>query len=80
MSGLTLCCTRPSAVDVKAGACAYILHELLQRLEGESPGLVLDLLNGIKMDNAAVLAQGTIAAPVKGQKIVSRTIVLASGE
>lgn len=42
-----------SKTDAKAGACIYILHGLLQRLEATQPGLVEELLNGAKADQNA---------------------------
>lgn len=62
------------AVDAKAGACAYVLHALLQRLELKNPGLVLDLLNGVRGDQSAVRAQGSVAEPV--EQIFSEAISL----
>lgn len=44
----------------QAGACAYVLHRLLQRLEAAQPGLVHGMLEGAKADRAAVQAQGTM--------------------
>ncbi len=45
--------------DAQAGACTYILHMLLQRLEITQPGIVEELLNGAKADQAAFNAQET---------------------
>ena len=56
--------TEFTKAEAKAGACAYILRGLLQRLEKQNPGLVLDLLNGVRADQSAVLAQGHPADPV----------------
>lgn len=42
------------------GACTYVLHMLLQRLETTHPGLVLDMLEGARLDQAAVQARGTM--------------------
>jgi len=66
--------TEFTAADAKVGACAYILHGLLQKLEQQSPGLVLELLNGVKADQSAVLAQGEAAEPVK--RIFAESVVL----
>lgn len=43
--------------DATAAACSYILHCLLQRLEKQNPGLVMDLLQGVKADHESVIAQ-----------------------
>jgi len=37
----------------QVGACVYILHMLLQRLESERPGMLKDLATGIAADRAA---------------------------
>lgn len=39
--------------DNQVGACVYILHMLLQRLESERPGMLLDIAAGIAADQAA---------------------------
>lgn len=54
-----------TAADAKAGACAYVLHCLLQRLELQSPGLVLDLLNGVKADQVAIQNNQSLSVSVK---------------
>jgi hypothetical protein len=66
--------TEFTTAEAKAGACAYILHGLLQRLEKQNPGLVLDLLNGVRADQSAVLAQGLPPNPVN--QIFAESIVL----
>lgn len=48
-----------SKADAKAGACGYILHMLLQRLEATQPGIVEELLKGAKADQAAFNAQSS---------------------
>ena len=48
----------------KAAACAYVLHILLQRLEEIRPGLVLELLQGVKSDRTAVESNGAMSEPV----------------
>lgn len=47
-----------SATDIQVGACRYLLHMLLQRLEGVHPGLVEEMLCGARGDLAAIAAQG----------------------
>lgn len=42
-----------SSQDNQIGACVYILHMLLQRLESERPGMLKDLATGIATDRAA---------------------------
>lgn len=46
------------------GACTYVLHMLLQRLETTHPGLVLDMLEGARADQAAVQAKGNLSEPL----------------
>ena len=46
-----------SNTEAQAGASVYILHMLLQRLEVQHPGLVQDLLNGARADQAAFSIQ-----------------------
>ena len=45
--------TAPSSPDIQVGACVYILHGLLQRLEARDPGLVVEMLSGLRADYAA---------------------------
>jgi hypothetical protein len=46
------------------GATTYVMHMLLQRLETTHPGLVLDMLEGARLDQAAVQAKGTLSEPL----------------
>lgn len=46
------------------GGCTYVLHMLLQRLETTHPGLVLDMLEGARADQAAVQAKGNMSEPL----------------
>lgn len=39
--------------DPRIGACAYLLHGLLQRLEHQSPGLLSDMIEGVESDRDA---------------------------
>ncbi len=41
--------------DAKLGASLYILTGLLQRLEKTNPGLIKDMIEGVKSDQASVL-------------------------
>lgn len=61
-----------SSVDARTGACIYIIHGLLQRLESQNPGLVQDLLNGAKADREAVKANCSLSEPV--DKVFSETL------
>lgn len=71
------------AKQAKADACSYILHMLLQRLEKNQPGLVIDMLDGAKADRAALQAQGMMPYPVEqafDQAIALLEQVLAQNE
>jgi len=46
-----------STQDNQVGACVYILHMLLQRLESDRPGMLLEMAEGITADQAS--ASGT---------------------
>ncbi|WP_417508542.1 hypothetical protein [Methylophaga sp.] len=43
--------------DPKIGASLYILTGLLQRLEKTNPGLIKDMIEGVKSDQASVSNQ-----------------------
>ncbi|MBU65207.1 MAG: hypothetical protein CL858_07105 [Cupriavidus sp.] len=45
-----------SAQDNQVGACVYILHMLLQRLESQQPGMLLEMAEGIGADQTAASA------------------------
>jgi len=60
--------------DAKAGACAYVLHALLQRLEVGRPGLVLDLLDGVKSDKTSIESQGAMSESVS--RVFDETVAL----
>jgi hypothetical protein len=62
--------------DEKAGACAYILHMLLQRLEVSAPGIVDELLSGAKADKAAFDARKTTSG--NAGKIFGEAIAMLS--
>lgn len=53
-----------SQADRRTGACAYLLHGLLQRLELERPGLLEGLIDGVASDRAAMAAQDTQGARI----------------
>ncbi len=54
-----------SDIEASAGACAYLLHGLLQRLEESRPGLVLDMLEGVRGDRAAIEANGAMTETIR---------------
>lgn len=54
-----------SDAEAKAGACAYILHMLLQRLEDTSPGLVQEMRDGAAADRDAAMRAGTMTVPLE---------------
>lgn len=48
--------------DPRIGACAYLLHILLQRLEQQQPGLLANMTEGIRQDRAAMNPQASATA------------------
>ncbi|BDB24322.1 hypothetical protein Tamer19_16250 [Cupriavidus sp. TA19] len=40
--------------DPRLGACAYLLHLLLQRAEASQPGFLDDLIRGVAADRAGM--------------------------
>ena len=51
-----------TSTDTRVGACVYLLHELLQRLEQQRPGLIADMAEGIANDRAAVHPEASASA------------------
>jgi hypothetical protein len=51
-------------MDAKAQACSYILLGLIQRMDEKEPGLIEEMLAGVKGDFDASRSQGDLAAPV----------------
>ncbi|HUA79434.1 MAG TPA: hypothetical protein VL997_03610 [Dyella sp.] len=49
-----------TASDVKAHACSYILLSLLQRMDQKEPGLIEELIAGVKGDLEASQSQGDL--------------------
>ncbi|MBO4120680.1 hypothetical protein J5T34_08005 [Cupriavidus gilardii] len=48
----------PQPTDAaRLGACGYILHMLLQRVEQQQPGLLDELIRGVTADRDSVQAQ-----------------------
>ncbi len=69
-----------SKIDAKAGACAYILHMLLQRLEVTQPGIVEELLNGAKADQIAFNSQSSpseVGSQIFGEAIAALELIHA---
>lgn len=46
-----------AAPDAHTGACMYLLHMLLQRLDRAAPGLVEQMLDGARADRSAFRQQ-----------------------
>lgn len=40
----------------RVGACIYVLHMLLQRVEHQHPGTLQEMIDGVTADRASVLA------------------------
>ncbi|CAG2132945.1 hypothetical protein [Cupriavidus numazuensis] len=62
----------PLAGDPRLGACAYLLHMLLQRAEQRQPGLLDELIGGVTADRDAVRAQA--AAPAGVEAVFAETL------
>lgn len=41
------------------GACAYLLHGLLQRLDAQQPGLLDEMIDGVSSDRESMVAVTT---------------------
>lgn len=65
--------------DVEVGACRYLLHMLLQRLEVSQPGLVDNMLQGAKADLADMNVRG-VASPAAAEAVAMLEIVLANNQ
>lgn len=57
------------ASDPRIGACVYLLHGLLQRLDQQRPGLLAEMMEAVSHDRAAMrpeespsAAQGVLVA------------------
>lgn len=48
--------------DPRIGACVYLLHGLLQRLEQQQPGLIDGMTNGVLHDRAAMNPEASASA------------------
>ena len=53
--------TEPSK-DPRIGACVYLLHGLLQRLDQQQPGLIADMTEGVARDRAAMNPDASASA------------------
>ena len=43
----------------KIGACAYLLHSLLQRLDAQQTGLLNEMIEGVSSDRDSMVAMTT---------------------
>jgi len=71
-----------SSRDPRIGACVYLLHGLLQRLDQQQPGLIADLTKGVARDRAA-MEPDTSASAAHGCEIADealRMLRLMSGQ
>ncbi|WP_395027820.1 hypothetical protein [Comamonas odontotermitis] len=50
------------STDPRIGACVYLLHGLLQRLERQQPGLLAEMTEGILRDRSAMDPASSSAA------------------
>lgn len=48
--------------DPRIGACVYLLHGLLQRLEQQQPGLIAGMTEGVIHDRAAMKSEASASA------------------
>ena len=48
--------------DPRIGACVYLLHGLLQRLEQQQPGLIAGMAEGVLHDRAAMNPEASASA------------------
>ena len=53
--------TEPSK-DFRIGACVYLLHGLLQRLDQQHPGLIADMTKGVARGRAAMNPDASASA------------------
>jgi hypothetical protein len=60
--------------DTRMGACVYLLHALLQRLEQQQPGLISDMTEGVLHDRAAMNPEASATEVCAG----TRNITVAS--
>jgi hypothetical protein len=56
-------------VETKLQAISYVLLCILQRLDEAQPGLITDVLSGVRADREASLAQSPVALPIFDEAI-----------
>lgn len=59
--------------DPRIGACVYLLHGLLQRLEQHQPGLIGSMTEGALDDRAAIDAKESVSA-AQGHQILEEAL------
>lgn len=64
----------PSLSDPRIGACVYLLHGLLQRLENRQPGLLHEMIEGASHDRDAMDAAAGSAEVVHGRQIAEEAL------
>lgn len=62
-----------SSTERKLGACSYLLHGLLQRLEQDRPGLLDSFIAGVEADRGAMSSQDTPGSAV-GREIADEAL------
>lgn len=69
-----------STQDNQVGACVYVLHMLLQRLESQRPGMLVEMAEGIVADQtaASVTESGKTLGPVFSEAL--RMVNLAQAQ
>lgn len=66
--------TEPSS-DPRIGACVYLLHCLLQRLEQQQPGLLANMTEGVLNDRAAMNPE-TSASAAHGCEVADEALCM----
>ncbi|MCQ9155841.1 hypothetical protein [Acidomonas methanolica] len=56
-------------VETKLQAMSYVLLCILQKLDEAQPRLITDVLNGVRADQEASLAQSPVAQPIFDEAI-----------
>ncbi len=73
MSAIDTVQADPSSPDPRIGACVYLLHGLLQRLDRQQPGLIDEMTEGVRHDCDAIdPAQSAWAA--QGREIADEAL------
>lgn len=55
--------------ETKLQAMSYVLVCILQRLDEAQPGLITDVLSGVRADREASLAQSPVSLPIFDEAI-----------